>query len=407
MKNVQTIRKLIALCAALALLLTAGVSAFAQDNGTAKHFSVIEAASDENALSIAEIVAKNRTSVVAIETETKIVYNDNYYNNPFGASPFGGLFGYGYGYGYGDGRRSPREYTQKAAGSGVIISDDGYIVTNNHVISGADKITVYVAPENDGDEEKSYEATLVGSSESNDIAVLKIEAEGLNPATFADSDQLQVGELAVVIGNPMGTVHGSVTAGIISAKEHSLTIDDVTINAIQTDAAINPGNSGGALFDSFGNMIGVVYAKASSVQIEGIGYAIPVNNVKTLIEQMINDPDSVQAQTDGSRIMLGITITDVTEAISKQYNMPIGVYITDVSSMSAAERAGLQRGDIITGFAGEKVTNADDLNAIKAKQTPGETVQIVVDRNGNELTLDLVVPQPTDVDTLSNNQRNP
>ncbi|MBQ8129944.1 MAG: trypsin-like peptidase domain-containing protein [Clostridia bacterium] len=407
MKNVQTIRKLIALCAALALLVTAGVSAFAQDNGTAKHFSVIEAASDENALSIAEIVAKNRTSVVAIETETKIVYNDNYYNNPFGASPFGGLFGYGYGYGYGDGRRSPREYTQKAAGSGVIISDDGYIVTNNHVISGADKITVYVAPENDGDEEKSYEATLVGSSESNDIAVLKIEAEGLNPATFADSDQLQVGELAVVIGNPMGTVHGSVTAGIISAKEHSLTIDDVTINAIQTDAAINPGNSGGALFDSFGNMIGVVYAKASSVQIEGIGYAIPVNNVKTLIEQMINDPDSVQAQTDGSRIMLGITITDVTEAISKQYNMPIGVYITDVSSMSAAERAGLQRGDIITGFAGEKVTNADDLNAIKAKQTPGETVQIVVDRNGNELTLDLVVPQPTDVDTLSNNQRNP
>ena len=407
MKNVQTIRKLIALCAALALLVTAGVSAFAQDNGAAKHFSVIEAASDENALSIAEIVAKNRTSVVAIETETKIVYNDNYYNNPFGASPFGGLFGYGYGYGYGDGRRSPREYTQKAAGSGVIISDDGYIVTNNHVISGADKITVYVAPENDGDEEKSYEATLVGSSESNDIAVLKIEAEGLNPATFADSDQLQVGELAVVIGNPMGTVHGSVTAGIISAKEHSLTIDDVTINAIQTDAAINPGNSGGALFDSFGNMIGVVYAKASSVQIEGIGYAIPVNNVKTLIEQMINDPDSVQAQTDGSRIMLGITITDVTEAISKQYNMPIGVYITDVSSMSAAERAGLQRGDIITGFAGEKVTNADDLNAIKAKQTPGETVQIVVDRNGNELTLDLVVPQPTDVDTLSNNQRNP
>ena len=406
MKNVQTIRKLIALCAALALLLTAGVSAFAQDNGTDKHFSVIEAASDENALSIAEIVAKNRTSVVAIETETKIVYNDNYYNNPFG-SPFGGLFGYGYGYGYGDGRRSPREYTQKAAGSGVIISDDGYIVTNNHVISGADKITVYVAQADETAEEQKYEATLVGSSESNDIAVLKIEAEGLNPATFADSDQLQVGELAVVIGNPMGTVHGSVTAGIISAKEHALTIDDVTINAIQTDAAINPGNSGGALFDSFGNMIGVVYAKASSVQIEGIGYAIPVNNVKTLIEQMINDPDSVQAQTDGSRIMLGITITDVTEAISKQYNMPIGVYITDVSSMSAAERAGLQRGDIITSFAGEKVTNADDLNAIKAKQTPGKTVQIVVDRNGNELTLDLVVPQPTDVDTLSNNQRNP
>ena len=408
MKNVQTIRKLVALCAAVAMLATAGVSAFAQADNTGKHFSVVEAAADENALSVSEIAAKNRTSVVAIETETKIVYNDSYYNNPFGASPFGGLFGYGYGYGYGDGgRRSPREYTQKAAGSGVIISDDGYIVTNNHVISGADKITVYVASENDGDEEQSYEATLIGSSESNDIAVLKIDAEGLNPVSFGDSDQLQVGELAVVIGNPMGTVHGSVTAGIISAKEHALTIDDVTINAIQTDAAINPGNSGGAMFDSFGNMIGVVYAKASSVQIEGIGYAIPVNHIKTLVEQMINDPDSVQAQTDGSRIMLGITITDVTEAISKQYNMPIGVYITDVNSMSAAERAGLQRGDIITSFAGEKVTNADDLNAIKARQTPGETVKITVDRNGHEVTLDLVVPQPTDVDTLSNGQQKP
>ena len=134
------------------------------------------------------------------------------------------------------------------------------------------------------------------------------------------------------------------------------------------------------------------------MQIEGIGYAIPVNNVKTLIEQMINDPDSVQAQTDGSRIMLGITISDVTEQISKQYNMPRGVYITEVNSMSAAERAGLQKGDIITSFAGEKVESADDLNAIKAKQTPGDVVSVVVDRNGREITLDLVIPQPTTVE---------
>lgn len=114
------------------------------------------------------------------------------------------------------------------------------------------------------------------------------------PPAFGDSDQLEVGELAVAIGNPMGKVHGSVTAGIISAVEQELTIDDVTINAIQTDAAINPGNSGGALFDSYGNVIGVVYAKSSSVNIEGIGYAIPVNNIKELVEQMINDPDSVK-----------------------------------------------------------------------------------------------------------------
>ena len=175
----------------------------------------------------------------------------------------------------------------------------------------------------------------------------------------------------------------------------------ITSNAIQTDAAINPGNSGGALFDSYGNVIGIVYAKSSSVSIEGIGYAIPVNNIKDLVAQMINDPDSVKDQTKGSQIMLGITIRDITEEMSKQYSMPVGVYITEVSSMSAAERAGLQKGDIITEFAGETVTSADDLNAIKAKQTSGDTVSVKIDRNGKTLTLDLVVPQPTDVDTSS------
>ena len=396
----KSIRPLIAMTAALALTVTAGMSALAQADNTDKHFSVIEAASNEDSLTTPEIAKKCGTSVVAIETETKVVYNtydNNYYN------PFGGMFGYGYGYGYGNrgGRGGTQEYTQTAAGSGVIISEDGYVLTNNHVISGADKITVYVNP-GDGSEEQSYEATLVGSSESNDIAVLKIDATGLNAAAFGDSDQIEVGELAVAIGNPMGQVHGSVTAGIISAVEQELTIDDVTINAIQTDAAINPGNSGGALFDSYGNVIGIVYAKSSSVSIEGIGYAIPVNNIKDLVAQMINDPDSVKDQTKGSQIMLGITIRDITEDMSKQYSMPVGVYITEVSSMSAAERAGLQKGDIITEFAGETVTSADDLNAIKAKQTSGDTVSVKIDRNGKEMTLDLVIPQPTEVDTASN-----
>ena len=299
----KSIRPLIALTAALALTVTAGMSALAQADNNEKHFSVIEAASNEDSLTIPEIAKKCGTSVVAIETETKVVYNtyDNDYYNPFG-----GMFGYGFGYGYGNrgGRGGTQEYTQKAAGSGVIISEDGYILTNNHVISGADKITVYVNP-GDGSEEKTYEATLIGSSESNDIAVLKIDATGLNAAAFGDSDQLEVGELAVAIGNPMGQVHGSVTAGIISAVEQELTIDDVTINAIQTDAAINPGNSGGALFDSYGNVIGIVYAKSSSVSIEGIGYAIPVNNIKDLVAQMINDPDSVKDQTKGSQIKIG------------------------------------------------------------------------------------------------------
>ena len=399
----KSIRPLIAMTAALALTVTAGMSALAQADNTDKHFSVIEAASNEDSLTIPEIAKKCGTSVVAIETETKVVYNtydNNYYN------PFGGMFGYGYGYGYGNrgGRGGTQEYTQTAAGSGIIISEDGYVLTNNHVISGADKITVYVNS-GDGSEEQSYEATLVGSSESNDIAVLKIDATGLNAAAFGDSDQIEVGELAVAIGNPMGQVHGSVTAGIISAVEQELTIDDVTINAIQTDAAINPGNSGGALFDSYGNVIGIVYAKSSSVSIEGIGYAIPVNNIKDLVAQMINDPDSVKDQTKGSQIMLGITIRDITEDMSKQYSMPVGVYITEVSSMSAAERAGLQKGDIITEFAGETVTSADDLNAIKAKQTSGDTVSVKIDRNGKEMTLDLVIPQPTEVDTASKRDR--
>ena len=392
-------RRLIALGVTAALSATSvfGTIALAENSG--KHFSIIEAASNADSLTIPEIAKKCRTSVVAIETEETVVYNDNsgnYY------SPFGSMFGYpfgSYGYGGGYGGRQ-REYTQTGAGSGVIISEDGYIVTNNHVISGVDKITVFVMDENG--EETTYDAKLIGSSESNDIAVLKIEAEGLNAASFGDSDQLEIGELAVAIGNPMGTVHSSVTAGIISATERELTIDDVTISAIQTDAAINPGNSGGALFDSYGNVIGIVYAKSSSVSIEGIGYAIPVNDVKELITTMITDPESVSAQTKGSQIMLGITIIDVTEEMSKQYSMPVGVYIREVADFSAAQRAGMTMGDIIIEFAGEPVTCADDLNAIKAKQTPGDIVKVKVDRNSRTVELELVIPQPTEVETIDN-----
>ena len=398
MRTPRSFRRLLALTAAIALAASASVVSFAMaDEGKGKHFSIVEAASEADALSIPEIAQKCRTSVVAIETETTVVYND--YDSSY-YSPFGGMFGFpGYGYGYPRGNQ--REYKQSGAGSGIILSEDGYILTNNHVISGADKINVFVMPEKEGDEEKTYEATLIGSSESHDVAVLKIDAKGLNAATFGDSDQLEIGELAVAIGNPMGNVHGSVTAGIISATEQELTIDDVTINAIQTDAAINPGNSGGALFDSYGNVIGLVYAKTASVNIEGMGYAIPVNDIKELVTTMINDPESVEAQTKGSQIMLGITIIEVSEEMSKQYSMPMGVYIREVSEFSAAERAGLSKGDIITAFAGEKVTTADDLNTIKAKQTSGDTVPVTIDRNGREMTLEIVIPQPTEVETLN------
>ena len=399
MRMFRSFRKLAALTTAIALASTAFLFAPASAEDSGKHFSIVEAASQENALSIPEIAKNCRTSVVAIETETTVIYNNydsNYYN------PFGSMFpGFGYGFGYPDSRGTQREYTQTGAGSGIILSEDGYIITNHHVISGADKITVYVMPEDPDAEETTYEATLIGSSESHDVAVLKIDAEGLNAAEFGDSDQLEIGELAVAIGNPMGNVHGSVTAGIISATEQELTIDDVTISAIQTDASINPGNSGGALFDSFGHVIGLVYAKSSSVSIEGMGYAIPVNDIKDLVTNMINNPESVKAQTLGSQIMLGITISQITEEMSEQYGYPVGLYITEVSSMSAAERAGLQRGDIIIEFSDEKVVTADDLNTLKAGHTTGDVVSIKVDRNGHELTLEIVMPQPTEVETLN------
>ena len=391
MTTSRRFRRLAALVVALALLTTAALSVMAQAEET--KFTLIEGTETGNTLSAREIAAKCRTSVVAIETETRVVQNSYDY------SPFG-MFGYGYGYGYGYGDRGgSREYTQTSAGSGVILSADGYILTNNHVISGADKITVYVMPEETDGEETAYEATLIGASETNDIAVLKIDAQVLNAASFGDSDTLELGEPAVVIGNPMGKVHGSVTAGIISATERELTIDDVTIDAIQTDAAINPGNSGGALFDEYGNVVGIVYAKSSSLSIEGIGYAIPVNNVKELVSQIINEPESVKAQTKGSQIMLGITIQNVTEELAKRYSMPVGVYVKDVESMSAAERAGIQKGDIIVEFAGETITDADSLNTVKAQQTSGDTVSIKVDRNGKTVELDIVIPQPTEVET--------
>lgn len=312
-------------------------------------------------------------------------------------------FGYQYG-GQGDGSGDLVAYSQ---GSGVVLTEDGYIITNNHVVEGGSAYEVMVAGE-------TYEADLVGTDPSSDVAVLKAkDASGLTVMELGDSDNLTIGEWVMTLGSPFG-LEQSVATGIVSATSRSQIMDaqesmqsggtgEITIypNMIQTDAAINPGNSGGALFDSYGNVIGIVYAKSSSVSIEGIGYAIPVNNIKDLVAQMINDPDSVKDQTKGSQIMLGITIRDITEEMSKQYSMPVGVYITEVSSMSAAERAGLQKGDIITEFAGETVTSADDLNAIKAKQTSGDTVSVKIDRNGKTLTLDLVVPQPTDVDTSS------
>lgn len=391
----KSIRPLIAMTAALALTVTAGMSALAQADNTDKHFSVIEAASNEDSLTIPEIAKKCGTSVVAIETETKVVYNtydNNYYN------PFGGMFGYGYGYGYGNrgGRGGTQEYTQTAAGSGIIISEDGYVLTNNHVISGADKITVYVNP-GDGSEEQSYEATLVGSSESNDIAVLKIDATGLNAATFGDSDQLEVGELAVAIGNPMGQVHGSVTAGIISAVEQELTIDDVTINAIQTDAAINPGNSGGPTFNAAGQVIGINSSIASTATSSdsagsiGIGFAIPSNLVKRVADEIIKDGKV-------KHVALGVVIkSDTVEADGVTRG---GATITKSSATGSAvvsggpaDKAGLKEGDTIVAFNGNAVNNNYSLLGYVRAAALGDKVTLTIVRDGKTMNVDVTLDQ--------------
>lgn len=391
----KSIRPLIAMTAALALTVTAGMSALAQADNTDKHFSVIEAASNEDSLTIPEIAKKCGTSVVAIETETKVVYNtydDNYYN------PFGGMFGYGYGYGYGNrgGRGGTQEYTQTAAGSGIIISEDGYVLTNNHVISGADKITVYVNS-GDGSEEQSYEATLVGSSESNDIAVLKIDATGLNAATFGDSDQIEVGELAVAIGNPMGQVHGSVTAGIISAVEQELTIDDVTINAIQTDAAINPGNSGGPTFNAAGQVIGINSSIASTATSSdsagsiGIGFAIPSNLVKRVADEIIKDGKV-------KHVALGVVIkSDTVEADGVTRG---GATITKSSATGSAvvsggpaDKAGLKEGDTIVAFNGNAVNNNYSLLGYVRAAALGDKVTLTIVRDGKTMNVDVTLDQ--------------
>lgn len=391
----KSIRPLIAMTAALALTVTAGMSALAQADNNEKHFSVIEAASNEDSLTIPEIAKKCGTSVVAIETETKVVYNtydNNYYN------PFGGMFGYGYGYGYGNrgGRGGTQEYTQTAAGSGIIISEDGYVLTNNHVISGADKITVYVNS-GDGSEEQSYEATLVGSSESNDIAVLKIDATGLNAAAFGDSDQIEVGELAVAIGNPMGQVHGSVTAGIISAVEQELTIDDVTINAIQTDAAINPGNSGGPTFNAAGQVIGINSSIASTATSSdsagsiGIGFAIPSNLVKRVADEIIKDGKV-------KHVALGVVIkSDTVEADGVTRG---GATITKSSATGSAvvsggpaDKAGLKEGDTIVAFNGNAVNNNYSLLGYVRAAALGDKVTLTIVRDGKTMNVDVTLDQ--------------
>lgn len=267
----------------------------------------------------------------------------------------------------------------KGEGSGIIISSDGYIVTNNHVIENASEITVRL---NTGTEVK---ATVKGTDSKTDLAVIKIEPpEQLTVAELGDSTQVEVGERAIAIGNPMGLeFFGSVTQGIISAVNRTITVDDNgsrTMNVLQTDAAINSGNSGGALVNGKGQVIGINAVKLSSTGVEGMGFAIPISEAKLVIADLLE-----YGYVKG-RPVLGISARDVTDYMSRAQGWPKGVQVMAVSVGSGAEIAGLEQGDIITKVDGQVVENNDQLNEIKSKHVPGDSLQCEVYKYSTGLT---------------------
>lgn len=266
--------------------------------------------------------------------------------------------------------------TSEGTGSGIIISSDGYIVTNNHVIERASAVKVTL---NTGSE---YEAKIVGSDSKTDLAVIKIKPdEALTVAELGDSSQIQVGERAIAIGNPLGLeFFGSTTQGIISAINRSITVDNRTMNVIQTDAAINSGNSGGALVNSYGKVIGINAVKISSSTVEGMGFAIPITEAKPVIE------DLVKYGYVKGRPVLGISARDVTRDMASRQGWPIGVQVMSTQVGSGAEIAGLVQGDIIIKADGKAVANFNELNKIKDTHKPGEIMQLEVYKYDTGLT---------------------
>ena len=275
----------------------------------------------------------------------------------------------------------------ESSGSGVIMSEDGYIITNNHVVSGGDKFTVVLS------DSTTYEAKLVGTDEQTDLAVLKIEASGLTAAEFGDSDNVKVGDRAFAIGSPGGVQYqNSFTGGFISAINRNVTINDRTMTLIQTDTAINPGNSGGALINASGQVIGITSSKlsgsssADSASIEGMGFAIPMNTTKEIVDELI-----AYGHVTG-RPAIGISGYDIDASRAAYFNLPQGVYVSSVDTASDAYKKGIQAGDIITGVNGEEITGMSQINSVKEELKAGDTIKLTVYRSGEtkEYTITLI-----------------
>lgn len=286
--------------------------------------------------------------------------------------------------------RQTQTSTAKATGSGIIMSEDGYILTNNHIVatsssesyysvSEATKITVTLF----GDETE-YEAKIIGTDEQTDLAVIKIEKSGLLAAEFADSDNIKVGEFAMAVGNPLG-MQSSITCGVVSAINREVTDSDgKKFTLIQTDAAINSGNSGGALVNSEGKVIGINTLKLSGTGIEGMGFAIPINATTDISSQLIQ-------YSKVKRPYIGISGMDLTENIAKANKLVVGIYVKSVDDFSAAEKAGIKIGDVIVEADGKKITTMDELNEIKNSHQIGDEMKVKVNRDGQEKDLTIVL----------------
>ncbi len=304
---------------------------------------------------VSDIVEKCKDSVVEITTES--------------VSSGNSIFG---------------QYVSQGAGSGVIISEDGYIVTNNHVVNNATSLKVTTT---DGIE---FDAKIIGTDSQTDLAVIKIEAQNLLAATLGDSDTLQVGDPAIAIGNPLGELGGTVTTGIISATDRQITIDNETMTLLQTDAAINPGNSGGGLFNSDGNLIGIVNAKESSTGIEGLGFAIPITPAKDVITELMQNGSVT------SRPALNVSLYDYTsnnQAQNSKYKD--GCYIVQIVRNGAADKAGLKQNDRIISFDGQDIHSTSDVKAILKKHKIGDTLKIVVERNSKKVEVEITLQAQT------------
>ena len=278
---------------------------------------------------------------------------------------------------------SRREYS---TGTGIVLTADGYIVTNTHVLDGAKAVTVTTS---DGTE---YTGKLVGADAVSDIAVLKIEAQGLTPAEFGDSSSLQVGDDVVSIGNPLGEqLRWTMTNGIISAINRDMVYNGHSMTLLQTNAAINEGNSGGPLINMYGQVIGITNMKALSTGVEGIGFAIPTASIRPIVNALLAD-----GRVSG-RVSIGITVGAVSSAASEYYDLPDGLYISAVAEGSDAEKQGIQSGDMLLAVNGQAVTTTYDVSAAKDGLKVGDTVTLTIYRDGKTFDVDVKLVDTNDI----------